>query len=110
MKIINKTSDVDYIQWIDKFIIRVLKHAHIKCKEVVIEDIDPSKRIFIFVDGKEYTIRTWNYHIVEYDNNGVPCAERVEYTLFKMVEDSEGGHGEVVDERYTQIEWVNNIF
>lgn len=109
MKIINKITDENYIQWIEKFVTRVLKHAHIKCKEVVIDDIEPSKRIFIFVDGKEYTIRTWNYHIVEYDNNGIPCAERVEYTLFGIVEDSNGSYGEIIDEYCTRIEWINNV-
>lgn len=107
MKIINKVTNEDYVQWIEKFVTRVLKHAYIKCKEVVIEDIEPSKRIFISIDGKEHDIRTWNYHIVKYDNNGIPCAERVEYTLFKIVSDDDGSHGEVIDEDWTQIEWVN---
>ena len=109
MKIINKVIDEDYVQWIEKFVIRVLKHAHIKCEEVIIEDIEPSKRIFIFVDGKEYDIRTWNYHPIRYDNNGIVCAERVEYTLFKMVSDEGGSHGEVVDEDFAQIEWVDKL-
>lgn len=107
MKIINKVMDENYTQWIEKFVTRVLKHAYIKYEEVVIEDIEPSKRIFIFVDGKEYDIRTWNYHIVKYDNNGIPCAERVDYTLFEIVKDNNGSHGEIVDEDQTQIEWVN---
>lgn len=107
MKVVNKITDVNYVQWIEKFVTRVLKHAYIKCEEVVIEDIEPSKRIFIFVDGKEYDIRTWNYHIVKYDNNGIPCAERVDYTLFEVVKDNNGSHGEIVDEDQTQIEWVN---
>ena len=109
MKITNKVTDENYTQWIKKFVIRVLKHAHIKCKEVVIEDIEPSKRIFISVDNKKYDIRTWNYHIVRYDNNGIPCAERVEYALFKIVSDNDGSHGEIVDEDSTQIEWVNRF-
>ena len=107
MKIINKVMDENYTQWIEKFVTRVLKHAYIKYEEVVIEDVEPSKRIFIFVDGKEYDIRTWNYHIVKYDNNGIPCAERVDYTLFEIVKDNNGSHGEIVDEDQTQIEWVN---
>lgn len=107
MKVVNKITDVNYVQWIEKFVTRVLKHAYIKCEEVVIEDIEPSKRIFIFVDGKEYDIRTWNYHIVKYDNNGIPCAERVDYTLFEIVKDNNGSYGEIVDEDQTQIEWVN---
>lgn len=109
MKIINKITDENYIQWIEKFVTRVLKHAYIKGKEVVIEDIEPSKRIFVSVDGEEYDIRTWNYHVVGYDNNGVPCKERVEYTLFKIVADNDGSHGEIVDEDFTQIEWINNL-
>lgn len=104
---INKVTDIDYIQWIEDFVRRVLKHARIKYNEVVIEDIEPSKRIFIFIDEEEYDIRTWNYHTIKYDNNNKPCAESVEYTLFKIVLDEDGNHGEIVDEGRLKIEWVN---
>lgn len=109
MKIINKVTNEDYIQWIEDFVIKVLKHASIKYDETVIYDIEPSNRIFIFVDDKEYDIRTWNYHVVKYDNNNIPCAENVEYTLFEIVQDDDGSHGEIVDEGRIRIEWVNNI-
>lgn len=109
MKIINKVTNEDYIQWIEDFVIKVLKHASIKHDETVICDIEPSRRIFIFVDDKEYDIRTWNYHVVKYDNNNIPCAENVEYTLFKIAQDDDGSHGEIVDEGCIRIEWVNNI-
>lgn len=109
MKIINKVMNEDYVQWIEKFVKRVLKHAYVKCDEVIIEDIEPSKRIFLLVDDKEYDIRTWNYHVVRHDTHSLPCAERVQYTLFKIVNDDNGSHGEIVDEDWTQIEWVNNI-
>lgn len=104
---INKVTDVDYIQWIEDFVHRVLKHACVDYNEVVIEDIEPSKRIFLLIDDKEYDIRTWNYHVVKHDNNNKPCAESVEYTLFKLVPDEDGSHGEVVDEGRLKIEWVN---
>ena len=42
------------------------------------------------------------------DENGQTCAEMVEYTLFKMVADKLGSHGEEVDEGYLMIEWKNN--
>lgn len=109
MKIINKVIDEDCLQWIEGFVARVLKRANIIYNEVIIEDIEPSRRIYIFVDNKEYTIRTWNYHVAKYDNNNIPCAENVEYTLFEMVQDDEGSHGEIVDEGRIRIEWVNNI-
>lgn len=106
MKITNKVTNKDYTQWIEKFVIDVLKHSHIK-NEVIIDDIEPSRRIFILIDNKEYDIRTWDYRVIKYDNNNIPCAENVEYTLFEIVQDDDGSHGEIVDEGRIRIEWVN---
>lgn len=108
MKIINKMTDKNYTQWTEGFVVDVLKQANIKCNEVVIDDIEPSRRIFILVDGKEHIIRTWNYRVVEFDENYIPCAENVEYTLYKIVDDEHGSHGEEVNEGRIKITWVNN--
>lgn len=43
MTIINKVTDENYTQWIEKFVARILKNAHIKYSKVVIDDIEPSK-------------------------------------------------------------------
>lgn len=114
-KIINNVTEEGYIQWIENFVREVISKANLKCQEVVIEDIEWSKRIFLKIDGEDYTIRTWNFHVVEYDENNVPCAEIVDYTLYKMVyeydENGEisSGHGEEIDEDRIVIVWDNNL-
>ncbi|MDY4000365.1 MAG: hypothetical protein SOY73_14970 [Blautia sp.] len=107
MKIINKTTDETYIQWIESFVKEVITKANITCNEVVIEDIEHSKHISLTIDGDEYDIRTWNFRPVKKDKNGVTCAEMIEYTLFQMVKDSTGSHGEEVSEGRTKIAWEN---
>lgn len=108
MKLVNRVTEESYTQWIEKFVTDVLDIGEISGDEVIIEDIEFSKRVFLTVDGEEYTIRTWNFHPVEVDNNGKTCAEMVDYTLFKMVSDELGSHGEEMDEGYLRIEWENN--
>lgn len=109
MKVVNKIADENYVQWIEKFTIDVLNFAGMEYEELIIDDIEPSRRIFIFVDSEEYTIRTWNYYAVEYDNDDNPCSEIVEYTLYKIVEDDDGSHGESVDDGRIKIEWLNDM-
>lgn len=109
MKLINKVTEESYIQWIEKFVRNVLFRKELTCEEVIIEDIEFSKRIFLNIDGEEYTIRTWNFKPIDADENGETCAEMVEYTLFKMIVDEDGnGHGEEVGDGSFIIEWVNN--
>ena len=103
MKIINKVTDETYIQWIESFVKEVITRANITCNEAIIEDIEHSKRIFLAIDGEEYDIRTWNFR----PKNGVTCAEMIEYTLFQMVKDSTGSHGEEVSEGRIKIAWEN---
>lgn len=107
MKIINKVTDSSYIQWVEKFVQDVLDRAQISCNEVVIEDIEPSRNIFLTVDGEEYDIRTWEFQVVEKDTNGIPCAEMVRYSLFEMVKNEQGSHGEEADYGTIKIEWKN---
>ena len=88
----------------------VINKAKLNYKEVVIDDIEFSKRIFLTIDGEEYDIRTWNFHPESEDENGEICSEIVDYTVFKMVMDNNGaGHGEEVSEGRLRIEWNNNI-
>ena len=108
MNLINKVTEESYTQWIEKFVTDVLNKGNVKCKEVIIEDIEFNKRVFLVVDGEEYDIRTWNFRPTKKDKNGQTCAEMVEYTLFKMVADEHGSHGEEVDEGRLRIEWKNN--
>ena len=107
MAIINKVTDKAYVQWIENYVDRVLKLAKLSYEEAVIEDVEPSKRIFLTIDGKEYIIRTWNFHPVERDENGNPCAEMVEYTLFEMVKHEKGSGGVEVDNNMIKIAWKN---
>ena len=106
-EIINKVEDEDYVQWIKKFVTEVLEYASVKYKEVIIDNIEPNRRIFLLIDGNEYTIRTWDYHPVGYDDNGEVCSEEVEYTLFKTIEGEHSAHGEIVDDGYIRIDWKN---
>lgn len=46
MAVLNKVTDPDYIQWIEYFVCKVLEHADIRFENVVIEDIEFSKRVF----------------------------------------------------------------
>ena len=110
MNLINKVTEESYVQWIERFVVNVINKAKLNCNEVVIDDIEFSKRIFLTIDAKEYDIRTWNFNSVSEDKNGKTCAEIVDYTLFKMVMDNNGnGHGEEVGEGRLNIEWKNEI-
>ena len=108
MNLKNNVTEESYVQWIKKFVVDVLNKGNVVYDEVIIEDIEFSKRVFLVVDGKEYDIRTWNFRPAKKDKNGQTCAEMVEYTLFKMVDDEHGFHGEEVDEGRLRIEWKNN--
>ena len=108
MNIINKVKEESYIQWIENFVKRVIDASGIECNEVVIVDIEFSERIFITIDGKDYDIRTWNFHTVAVDSKGDPCAEMVRYTLFKMIWNEDGsGRGEEINNGTLRIQWEN---
>ena len=108
--IVNKVKDKNYTQWIEDFVKSVVVYnAHIRYREIIIEDIEPDKRIFLLVNGEEYTIRTWDYQPINVDSNGRVCEEMVIYTLFKTVTDEHGSHGEVVIEGNLKIKWDNSL-
>lgn len=108
MKIINKVNDPNYIQWIEKFVTQVIEKSKLACEEVIIDDIEDSKRIYLSIDGEEYAIRTWNFRSVKKDEKDRTCAEMVEYSLYKIIDDGNGsGHGEDVSKGLLMIEWKN---
>lgn len=108
MRIINETIDTGYEQWICDFCSRVIRLAEIECDEVVIEDIEYSKRIFILIDGKEYIIRTWNFSTCKWDDKNQPCSEIVRYTLFEdVIDDNGNGYGVEISNGCLMIEWIN---
>lgn len=110
MKMINKVTEKSYVQWIETFVRHVLYTENLlyTVEEVIIEDIEFDKRIFLNIDGEEYTIRTWNFKPINIDKNENTCEELVDYTLFKMISDADGnGHGEKIGEGKFIIEWNN---
>ena len=46
MNLINKVTEESYTQWIEKFVTDVLNKCKVDCKEVIIENIEFSKRVF----------------------------------------------------------------
>ena len=75
------------------------------CSEVVITDIEESKRIFLLIDGKEYDIRTWSYKPLDKDKKGNVFSETVVYTLYKIIPDKDGSHGEDILDSRCNIYW-----
>lgn len=104
MNIVNRVTDADYVQWVEAFVKKVLAASCVKCKDVLIYDIEPSRRVFLDVDGIEYIVRTWDFAVVKKDENKIPCGERVSYTLFKDV--GQSGMQEVRSGA-SIISWVN---
>ena len=84
MKITSNIENSNYTQWITGFVESVINQSDLKCDEVVIDEVD-DKRMWLVIDGAEYTIRTWNFEPVTYDLQGRTCAERVDFTLFKTI-------------------------
>lgn len=107
-KVTNNVTYKDYIQWLEGFVRRVICDSKIECSELIIDDIEPSKRIFLVIDGEDYTIRTWNFHVIDVDDNGNPWAEAVRYSFYKMVEDKDGMHGEEISDGILSICWDND--
>lgn len=111
MTIINKV-DNDTLQafgceqWIEQFVENVINQARLNCNEVTIIDID-GKTIHLSIDGKEYNLRTWNFHPVKRDQYNKVCAEMVDYTLYEMIKDETGGHGIEVCNGMVRINWKN---
>ncbi len=107
MAIINKVTEKSYVKWIEEFVCKVIEHANINFDKVEIEYIEFDKRIFIKVDGVDYTIRTWNFHPIGTDFQGIPCCELVEYSLFS--ESLGFASAKEVDKGEIEIQWENEI-
>lgn len=106
-KIVNKVEDESYIQWIEEFVKEVLALSDIFYEETTIVNIEPSKRVFLSVDGQKYTIRTWSFRPFSTDDDGRINAETVLYTLYKVMENDEGSFGEEISTGNGLIEWKN---
>ena len=103
----NNVTDKGYIQWLEEFVKAVITKAKLKCSEIIIDDIEWNRNIFLNIDGHEYDIRTWSFIPSEEDEKGHTCAESVSYTLFKTVKDATGSHGEEVSDGILNITWKN---
>lgn len=104
-KVTNNVKDEAYTQWIEGFVRSVIHQANMVCSEVIITDIEESKRIFLLIDGKEYDIRTWSYKPLDEDKNGNVFSETVVYTLYKIIPDKDGSHGEDIIDGQCNIYW-----
>lgn len=108
MRIVNKVTEKTYIQWIKEFVSKVISLSGLSCEEIIIEDIEYGKRIFLIIDGIDYDIRTWDFVPTDKDANNEICSEIVRYTLFKTVCDGDGGsHSEEVYSGSIKISWEN---
>lgn len=105
--IIVNVDQPSYAQWIEKFVATVLEKSGVSYNEVIIGYIEFSKRIYLTVDGTKYVIRTWDFSVIETDENNVPCAEEVEYTLYQEMEDEDGRYSQGIFEGSEKIEWTN---
>ena len=56
MNIINKITELSYIQWVEKFVSDVITHAALSPKQVIIEDFEFSRNIFLTIDNEEYIV------------------------------------------------------
>ena len=99
---INKLDESSYIQWIEPFVANVLKKSNVNYKEVIINDMEGCKRIFLIIDSIEYTIRIWDFIVTKVDSKNKPCIAMINYTLFKQVID--GNYSEEIFEGFEEIE------
>lgn len=113
MNIINNCKklceSIGYSEWLDNFIEDVFNKSNINENELIISDIEPSKRIFLEnPQGKEYTIRTWNFIVTKEDDNKLPCSEDVEWDLY-FYENKTDTSGKNIKYGISNIEWENKI-
>lgn len=91
MRIISKV-DHPYCKQVVK---KVFQKINTDFNEIVIEDYD-GDRIYLYNDGIEYIIRLWNIIALVPDKQNQTCQICISYTLFLMVEDDDGGHGDEI--------------
>lgn len=107
MTIKNNITDPSYIQWVEKFVTDAIIHAGLTPQEVIIDDFEFSRNIFLRIDNEEYDIRTWNFEAIAIDKNRKTCAELIRYSLYKIIQDEHGSHGEEIYYGEERIEWKN---
>lgn len=111
MTIIDTVKMPGYTQWIENFVKRVLDAADIAANEVRIAEMY-DKRIYLVVDAQDYMIHTKNFKPVQKDENGMTCAEAVEYILYAGHEPCEDLNKPISLNKQSagemEINWVND--
>lgn len=104
MKVINEVKVPNYEQWLAGFVKRIMKKAKIECKEVRVTSLD-EKFVHISVDGdmSKYIIMIDGYRWIDGDQNGLPCAAKLQYVLFEM---NEEGYMGILTGEY-KVSWIN---
>ena len=82
-KVIDSIQDPNYRQWVGSFVQKVLRKGKIDVDTVEIYDVDGGKRIFIRMEGREYTIRLWECQPTMYDSSNKVCGENIRYALYE---------------------------
>ena len=103
MAVINYITRPDYINWIEKFICKVLEHADIHFSNVIIDSISFNGIIYINVDNIQYYIMILNSKSIKYDDYSNSCYKNISYELYRMTEDEIGSHGECICDEHLEI-------
>lgn len=106
MKITNQTQADNPNGWIECFVQQVLENARIECEQVLIEEIEEEKHIYLDADGEKYDIRLWAFLPIAADLNGMVCTENVQYMLYRK-KSSNGKEFEEIDDDFIRIERGN---
>lgn len=107
MEIINNTQADNPNGWIESFVEEVLENAKVCCRQVMIEEIEEEKHIFLDADGEKYDIRLWAFLPIAADLNGMVCTENVQYMLYRKKSSADKEYAEQIDDDFIRIERGN---
>lgn len=107
MEIINNTQAANPNGWIESFVEEVMENAKVSCSQVLIEEIEEEKHIFLDADGEKYDIRLWAFLPIAADLNGMVCTENVQYMLYRKKSPDNKEYLEQVDDDFIRIERGN---
>ena len=108
MEIINNMQADNPNGWIESFVEEVLENAKVCCRQVMIEEIEEEKHIFLDADGEKYDIRLWAFLPIAADLNGMVCTENVQqYMLYRKKSSADKEYAEQIDDDFIRIERGN---
>lgn len=106
MRIINKVDNANCRQWVKELTKQAIQNSKLDCSKVVIEEFDFSKRIFLKINGAEYTIKILEFLPLDCNKKGHICRAIISYTLFMIIEEEDGSdHSEEIDYNVLKITW-----